>query len=151
MTTQTVQENNDERPVKPKRASPATRSNKTYSELFEALAEREQIFVRSALRHGEYDKAASEAGHRNAYSLLGRVAVRECLLSAAPYCESHITARLVRPFVLQQLVNSALEGDVSASKVVLSLSVDAPKVKADYTKREATASPSTTSGVTDGE
>jgi hypothetical protein len=100
-----------------------------FSECVLELNETERAFVREALKDGDYWRSARVVKHRWPYDLLARANVRSALLSAAPFTTSDLTKRLVAPFVKQQLIHSALSGDLPASKVLLTLPVDEPVVK----------------------
>lgn len=117
----------------------------TWSEAWSRLDFTERVFVRECMKDGDVDRASHKAGHRRPFDLLGRVTVREALLSAAPFTASHITARLTRPYVLQQLVNQSLSGDVTASKMLLSLDVKPASPMVSYTRSASANSPSTNS------
>lgn len=100
-----------------------------WRELYSKLDVLEKEFLKVALRTGDYQAAAEEAQHRNAFDMLSRTHVKEVLLAAAPFCAPDITAALVKPYILQNLLNEALGGDVPASKVLLELGAKGPKRK----------------------
>lgn len=134
------------RPPRARRKQAKTVSQVTWSEATAKLDETERAFVRECMKDGDTQRAARVVRHRTPFELLGRVTVREAILSAAPFTDSYLTARLTRPFVLQQLVNLAMSGDVQAVKVLLSLDVKPPTPAVNYT-RSPTRTESEASGL----
>lgn len=106
----------------------------TYGEAFERLSVRERRFVTQLVNGFDIHAECHGRSLHAAYAMLGRVTVRDALMSVAPFLYSDIAIRIMRPYVLQQLVNASTQGDVAASKVLLSLPVNAAR-KVNYTDR----------------
>lgn len=116
--------------------------NETYSEAFARLTVSEKMLVRRLVKGLDINGQLTGRQRTAAIDALGRATVRQAILSVAPYLESHLTARLVRPYVLAQLVKRSMSGDAQAAKLLLSLPVQATKsLPVNYTKRSSSAPP----------
>ena len=103
------------------------KASKGFRALFTGLEHSEKKFVREALKDADYLRASREAGHKYPFELLARSAVRKILLSSAPY--SALAAQLLRPYVIESLMNNAISGNANCAKILLTLSDKAVRVK----------------------
>jgi hypothetical protein len=129
-----------------KTCAPSPEANPGWLKLYKDLDETEKTFVREALKDGELDRAAQVARFRNAFELLGRTKVRRVLLLAASFSETNLAVKLAKPFVMERLITSAVEGETSAVKLFLSLEIPEKKKKVNYGKSLAEISRSGSEG-----